>query len=105
MRISDPSEEGPMTSRKYLYIALVLLVLGLAPVAGRAIRAAEIAPEYGPAKGVLVNVGGGSTEGTTIMEKFIELGGGPNGRFVIIPTAGGNFEGAGADRRPRPYTE
>lgn len=48
------------------------------------------APEYGPAKGTLVIVGGGSTNGTTIMEKFVELGGGVDGKFVIVPTAGGN---------------
>ena len=38
-------------------------------------------------------VGGGSTDGTTIVEKFIELGGGANGKFVIVPTAGGNRNG------------
>src|SRR5689334_2804432 len=52
--------------------------------------AATAAPEYGPAKGTLVIVGGGSTDGTTIMEKFIELGGGVDGKFVIVPTNGGN---------------
>jgi cyanophycinase len=53
-------------------------------------------PEYGPAKGALVIVGGGSTDGTTIMEKFIELGGGAeNGRFVIVPTNGGNRNAQG----------
>ncbi len=47
--------------------------------------------QYGPAKGTLVIVGGGGTAGTQIMDKFIELGGGAeNGRFVIVPTAGGN---------------
>jgi cyanophycinase len=54
------------------------------------------APEYGPAKGSLVIVGGGSTDGTTIMEKFIELGGGPDGKFVIVPTAGGNRNADGS---------
>jgi cyanophycinase len=48
------------------------------------------APEYGPPNGTLVIVGGGSADGTGIMEKFIELGGGPDGTFVIVPTAGGN---------------
>jgi cyanophycinase len=52
--------------------------------------AATTAPEYGPANGTLVIVGGGSTDGTTIMEKFIELGGGQDGKFVIVPTNGGN---------------
>jgi cyanophycinase len=54
------------------------------------------APEYGPPTGTLVIVGGGSTNGTGIIEKFIELGGGAeNGKFVIVPTAGGNRDGDG----------
>jgi cyanophycinase len=54
------------------------------------------APEYGPPKGALVIVGGGSTEGTGIVEKFIELAGGPDKKFVIVPTAGGNRNREGA---------
>ncbi|MEZ5317400.1 MAG: cyanophycinase [Vicinamibacterales bacterium] len=55
------------------------------------------ATEYGPAKGTLVIVGGGSTAGTGIVERFIELGGGAEqGRFVIVPTAGGNRDRSGA---------
>ena len=62
----------------------------------RPLSAAQAAaPEYGPAKGALVIVGGGSTDGTNIIEKFIELGGGVEGRFVIVPTAGGNRNRAG----------
>lgn len=48
------------------------------------------APEYGPAKGTLVIVGGGPTVNTGIMEKFIELAGGPNAKIIVVPTAGGN---------------
>ncbi len=48
------------------------------------------APEYGPARGTLLIVGGGSTAGTGILEKFVELAGGPDKKFVIVPTAGGN---------------
>jgi cyanophycinase len=60
------------------------------------------APEYGPPKGTLVIVGGGNAEGTGIMEKFIELGGGAEkGKFIVVPTAGGNFQ----DGKPREYTE
>ena len=47
-------------------------------------------PEYGPANGTLIIIGGGSTEGTGIVEKFIELAGGPDKKFIIVPTAGGN---------------
>jgi cyanophycinase len=53
-------------------------------------QAPPAAPEYGPAKGTLVIVGGGATDGTGIVEKFIELAGGPEAKFVIVPTAGGN---------------
>ncbi len=81
--------------RLFLAVPAFLLAFTLtAPAAWQqkpAVQApASQAPEYGPAKGTLVIVGGGSTEGTTIMEKFIELGGGPDGKFVIVPTAGGN---------------
>lgn len=75
-----------------LVLALVVSVLGWPT------RAAWQAgpPEYGPARGTLVIVGGGSTDGTGIVEKFIELGGGPEkGRFVIVPTAGGNRDREG----------
>ncbi|MEP7339994.1 MAG: cyanophycinase, partial [Acidobacteriota bacterium] len=52
--------------------------------------ASQEAQEYGPAKGTLVIVGGGPTNNTGIMEKFIQLAGGPDAKFVIVPTAGGN---------------
>ena len=97
-----------MTSRKlHLLLATIALLCGIALVPGAAAvqgtpPAQAAAPEYGPAKGTLVIVGGGSTDGTTIMEKFIELGGGPDGKFVIVPTAGGN---RGADGAVTPYEE
>jgi cyanophycinase len=53
------------------------------------------APEYGPAKGTLVIVGGGNLVGSGITEKFIELAGGPAKNFVIVPTAGGNRDAKG----------
>jgi cyanophycinase len=53
-------------------------------------------PEYGPPRGSLVIVGGGNLEGTGILEKFIELAGGPDKKFVIVPTAGGNRNREGA---------
>lgn len=54
------------------------------------------AQNYGPPNGALVIAGGGSMEGTGIIERFIELGGGADsGRFVIVPTAGGNYDRAG----------
>jgi cyanophycinase len=60
-----------------------------------------VAPEYGPPKGTLVIVGGGATEGTGIMEKFIELAGGLDKKFIIVPTAGGNMQ----DGKPRVFNE
>jgi cyanophycinase len=64
--------------------------------------AAQQAPQYGPPAGKLVVVGGGSTDGTGIVEKFIELAGGVDKKFVIVPTAGGNRNGDGT---VRPYVE
>ena len=47
-------------------------------------------PRYGPARGALVIAGGGNMAGTGIVERFIELAGGPDAKFVIVPTAQGN---------------
>ena len=78
-----------MNTRTRLTFPFVLIALS-APIA------AQQATEYGPATGTLVIVGGGSTAGTGIMERFIELGGGAEeGRFVIVPTAGGNYDREG----------
>ena len=40
-------------------------------------------------------VGGGNLNGSGINEKFIELAGGPEKKFVIVPTAGGNRNARG----------
>ena len=48
-------------------------VIAIGLLAGRAARAADgekSAPEYGPAKGTLVIIGGGNAEGTGIMERL-----------------------------------
>jgi len=63
---------------------------------------AQPAPQYGPPKGTLVIVGGGSTDGTGIVERFIALAGGVDKKFVIVPTAGGNTN---TDGTVRPYDE
>ena len=47
-------------------------------------------PEYGPAKGTLVMLGGGDDRGTGIMETFINRAGGLGAKIVIVPTADGN---------------
>jgi cyanophycinase len=67
-------------------VAALVLALVWPPVA----RQTPPPPEYGPATGTLVIVGGGSMEGTGIVEKFIELAGGPGKKFIVVPTAGGN---------------
>jgi cyanophycinase len=75
--------------RRTLSLAVVALV-----VAASLPRAQEL-PEYGPAKGTLVIVGGGNLTGSGINEKFVELAGGPEKNFVIVPTAGGNRNAQG----------
>ena len=55
-------------------------------------------PEYGPAKGTLVIQGGGSAEGTGIVETFINKAGGPGAKIVVVPTAGGNQNSDGSLR-------
>lgn len=54
-------------------------------------------PEYGPPKGTLVIVGGNMRD-TAIANRFIELAGGPDANFVIVPTAGGNKSADGTIR-------
>jgi len=56
------------------------------------------ATEYGPAKGTLLIVGGGTLDGTGIFEKFIDLAGGKQAKFIIVPTAGGNKSSDGTIR-------
>ena len=89
---------------------IVLLPLLLLWASASAVRAAagpttqvaaEAAPEYGPAKGTLIIVGGGDVAGTGIEEKFIELAGGKDASFVIVPTAAGNKD---ADGSPKSYS-
>lgn len=49
---------------------------------------AAAAQEVGPARGTLVLVGGAMRD-PAIVERFIELAGGPEAPIVVIPTAGG----------------
>lgn len=72
----------------------LLVVTASAPRAQQS--TATDAPEYGPARGSLIIVGGGNLTGSGINEKFIELAGGPEKNFVIVPTAGGNRDAAGS---------
>ena len=93
-----------MASRNLRHlVAIFALTIGLWVQLSTAQVHAQEAPQYGPPTGTLVIVGGGSTNGTGIIERFIELGGGAeNGRFVIVPTAGGNYD---QDGNVRVYDE
>src|SRR5262245_2729626 len=100
-----------MRRRALGVFAVIFITIGvagfpraLAQQAAPATQAAQAqeAPEYGPANGTLVIIGGGQTEGTGIVERFIKLAGGPDAHFVIVPTAGGNRS---QDGNPRPYKE
>ena len=77
-------------NRRRLLTVIAASVLAFGVSLRPSAQAPAAAPEYGPAKGTLVIVGGGATEGTGIVEKFIQLAGGPEAKFVIVPTAGGN---------------
>ena len=76
--------------RAHAFAAAILVAVLTAAPRGYQAPAALDAPEYGPAKGTLLIVGGGNMNGTGIVEKFIELAGGKEKNFVIVPTAGGN---------------
>jgi cyanophycinase len=79
-------------TRRMFWAVFALLLTAAAP---RAQQPAAEAPEYGPAKGTLLIVGGGRLTGSGINEKFIELAGGAGKKFVIVPTAGGNRNARG----------
>ncbi len=78
------------------------LAIGLSVQIPTALVAAQQAPEFGPPNGTLLIAGGGVRD-AAIYERFIELGGGAeDGRFIIVPTAGGNH---GRDGDVRDYNE
>jgi cyanophycinase len=82
---------------------ILALLIGLSLQIHTAQARAQQTPEYGSPTGTIILVGGGSTNGTGIVERFIELGGGAEeGRFVVVPTAGGNYD---EDGNPRVYDE
>jgi cyanophycinase len=63
---------------------------------------ADDTPEYGPARGTLIIIGGGATKDTGILETFFRLAGGKDARLVVVPTAAGNKN---ADGSVRTYNE
>jgi cyanophycinase len=93
-----------MTRRRLLALSVLLIsAIAFAPRAATLTAAPwpsaakAAAPEYGPPSGTLF-IGGGGGLSITLIDKFIELGGGVDGRFVIVPTGGGNLDGTGAVR-------
>jgi cyanophycinase len=76
--------------RRLSFVSVALAATIVRALSTHAAVAVQDVPEYGPAKGSLVIVGGGSMEDTGIIEKFVELAGGPDRAFVIVPTAGAN---------------
>ena len=89
--------------RLWTAASLLVLIVSGSPRANSPLSSSSPdAPEYGPAKGTLVIVGGGPTINTGIVEKFIQLAGGLEANFVIVPTAGGNKT---ADGKIRVYKE
>ena len=93
-----------MRQRSLPFVAALVLLLAAASAPRAAFDVAQArqqppaseTPEYGPPKGTLLIVGGGNLNGSGINEKFIELAGGPEKNFVIVPTAGGNKNADGS---------
>ena len=79
--------------RKALHVArfvasvAALVLFAAAPTAAQDAPAAD-SPRVGPARGSLVIIGG-AVRDPTIVERIIELAGGPDAPLVVIPTAGG----------------
>ncbi len=85
-----------------LLVPILALAIGLSVQIPAAQIYAQEAPEYGPPNGTLLIAGGGVRD-AAIYERFIELGGGAeDGRFIIVPTAGGNYD---SDGNVRVYEE
>ena len=78
------TEPGTCTSAKLASRILPFLLLGILP----ALAAAQV---VGPPRGALVVSGGGETT-SHIIDRFIELAGGPDAPIVVIPTSGRNDE-------------
>jgi cyanophycinase len=92
-RIGQPTPAASMTfshsaTARRFAVALFLIAAGCVPAA-RGIAYIPT-PAAGPVEGTLVIAGGGELRGTGIIERFIELAGGPSEPIVVIPTADGD---------------
>ena len=84
-----------MTSTfRHARLTFTCLTAALVIVTGGPVGA-QAAPQYGPASGTLLIVGGGNLDGSGILEKFIALAGGSSAKIVVVPTAGGNRDRQG----------
>jgi cyanophycinase len=73
-----------------LTFSLIALCVSLTLAARAAAPALDDAPQYGPARGSLIIIGGNMQESSGLAQKFIELAGGKDKNFVIVPTNNGN---------------
>lgn len=85
-----------MKPARIFVLSSVCLLLLLPPATDGSTLAPEQgggrqAPEFGPANGSLVIVGGAMRD-AAIRERFLDLAGGPDAPIVVIPTAGGGDE-------------
>ncbi len=78
-----------MRTRVRLLAVAALAIALVLPTSAR-VQQAQAPPAYGPAHGTLLIVGGNMSDNFGIPQKFIQLAGGPDKRFVIVPTNGGN---------------
>ena len=84
-----------MTRTRSVLAVCSLFVLVVSPAVP---TAADDPPDYGPPKGTLVIAGGGALDDTGVLDRFIDLAGGPGASFVIVPTAAGNRNPDGSVR-------
>jgi cyanophycinase len=70
-------------------LVLVAVAIGVVALSGHP-QEAPATPEYGPAHGTLVIVGGNMSDESGLPARFIREAGGPDKNFVIVPTNGGN---------------
>ena len=96
-----------MTRRSSIWFASAALALAFGlctPSAQQSAPAGATAdvPEYGPVHGKLMIIGGNMQDSSGIPQKFIQLAGGPDKNFVIVPTNDGNKN---PDGTPKVYVE
>jgi cyanophycinase len=84
---SRTAATGPATAAGSASGAAATAVSSVTPAGPTGAANASTGPVVGPARGWLVVVGGGRL-GLDILNRFVELAGGPDARIVVIPTNG-----------------